>query len=275
MKPFKPFKHLTIKLLLSITIAISCFAGIFSFGKPQKALAAASCYLDVKVGEDGSVKVEVSGIKTTHSKGGVIVVLEDADGNRLTNPVCVKQSQIDAEGNYIKLSNFTNISEEGDFSVKVYEWKTTVCRLAKGVFAPPVICEASFHSTPGEKVLVEGVPVKISVKCCGPDGKPIDCSLLPPGENTRIQTAIGCIPTDPSAFIGWVFKLGTFLGGGIAFLLMAWGTFLTMTSAGDPEKLKQGKDIIVSAISGLLFIIFAVFLLRLIGVDILQIPGFQ
>ena len=39
--------------------------------------------------------------------------------------------------------------------------------------------------------------------------------------------------------------------------------------------LKKGKDIITSAIIGLLFIIFSIFILRLIGVDILQIKGFQ
>lgn len=94
-------------------------------------------------------------------------------------------------------------------------------------------------------------------------------------ENPIINTALGCIPANPQPFISWIFKLGAFIGGGIAFLLMAWGTFLVITSTGEPEKLKQGKDIIVSAVSGLLFIIFAVFLLRLIGADILKIPGFE
>jgi hypothetical protein len=64
------------------------------------------------------------------------------------------------------------------------------------------------------------------------------------------------------------------LGGGIAFLIMGVGAFLFITSQGNPEQLQKGKEMIVSAGAGLLFIIFSIFLLRLIGVDILKIPGF-
>jgi hypothetical protein len=68
------------------------------------------------------------------------------------------------------------------------------------------------------------------------------------------------------------FSLG--IGGGIAFLLMLWGGLTIILSAGNPEKVKAGKEIITSAIAGLLLIIFSVFILRLIGYDILRIPGF-
>jgi len=56
---------------------------------------------------------------------------------------------------------------------------------------------------------------------------------------------------------------------------MAWGAFLYITSQGNPDQLQKAKETIVSAIGGLLFIIFAVFLLRLIGFDILKITGFK
>ena len=64
------------------------------------------------------------------------------------------------------------------------------------------------------------------------------------------------------------------LAGGIAFLLILFGGFQILTSAGNPEKLNEGRELVSSAVAGLLLIIFSVFLLRLIGYDILRIPGF-
>ena len=88
------------------------------------------------------------------------------------------------------------------------------------------------------------------------------------------DTALGCIPTEPAELVKWILKYAILMGGGIAFLLSVWGGATILLSAGNPEKINEGRDIIVSAISGLLFIVFSVFLLRLIGVDILGIPGF-
>ncbi len=89
-----------------------------------------------------------------------------------------------------------------------------------------------------------------------------------------ITTALGCVPTDPSAFIGFILTIGIGLAGGIAFLLILWGGFQILTSAGNPEQLNAGRELVSSAIAGLLLIIFSVFILRLIGVNILGIPGF-
>ena len=86
---------------------------------------------------------------------------------------------------------------------------------------------------------------------------------------------MGCIPTDPSQFIGKILGIGIGIGGGIAFLLILFGGFQILTSAGNPEKLNAGKELVTSAITGLLIIIFSIFILRLIGVTILQIPDFQ
>ncbi len=87
-------------------------------------------------------------------------------------------------------------------------------------------------------------------------------------------TALGCLPTSPTGFIEWFLKSVIGIAGGIAFLLILYGGFQVLTSGGDPEKLNNGKDIIVSAIAGVLMIVFSVILLKIIGVDILQIPGF-
>lgn len=88
-------------------------------------------------------------------------------------------------------------------------------------------------------------------------------------------TAIGCIPTTPSGFIGKFLNLGVGIAGGIAFLLILLSGFQMLTSVGNPEKLNAGKELMSSAISGLILIVFSIFLLRLIGVTILQLPEFK
>lgn len=86
-----------------------------------------------------------------------------------------------------------------------------------------------------------------------------------------VCTALGDIPTDPAGLVKWILGWSIAMGGGIAFLLSLWGGVTIILASGNPEKINEGKEIITSAVSGLLFIIFSIFLLRLIGVDILGI----
>jgi hypothetical protein len=93
--------------------------------------------------------------------------------------------------------------------------------------------------------------------------------------DTDVCTALGCISTDASGggFFASIINIAVGLGGGFALLLMLYGVFIVTTSAGIPDKLKEGREIITSAISGLIFIIMSIVLLNLIGVKILAIPG--
>ena len=92
--------------------------------------------------------------------------------------------------------------------------------------------------------------------------------------NAGILTGLGCIPVDPVAFISKILSIGLGIGGGLAFLMILLGAFQIQMSSGNPERLNTGKEMVESAISGLLLIIFSVFILRLIGVNILGLPGF-
>ena len=95
------------------------------------------------------------------------------------------------------------------------------------------------------------------------------------GAGGCIQTAIGCINPSPSGIFEVFFRIGIGIAGGIAFLLIVFGGFQIITSAGNPEKLNEGKEAVSSAIAGLLMIIFSIFLLKIIGVNILGLPGFS
>lgn len=94
------------------------------------------------------------------------------------------------------------------------------------------------------------------------------------GDPTQIKTAIGCIHTKPVDFIKDTLKFAIGIAGGIAFLLMIYGVFQMLTSAGNPDSLKSGQTILTNAIIGLLFIIFSTLLLKIIGVDILGIGDY-
>lgn len=100
----------------------------------------------------------------------------------------------------------------------------------------------------------------------------LDCTPL--GGGKGINTALGCISTDVTGdFFSNLITIFVGLGGGLALLLILIGTAIITTSSGIPERIQAGQKIITSAISGLLFIILSVFIMNLIGVKILSLPG--
>lgn len=105
----------------------------------------------------------------------------------------------------------------------------------------------------------------------GGGGNTIFCE----GDSEAIYTAIGCIPFgDQNQLMAFLLRWAIGIGGGIAFILIIVAGFQIMTSQGDPKRLQAGQELLTSAIGGLILLIFSVFVLRVIGVDILQIPGF-
>lgn len=93
--------------------------------------------------------------------------------------------------------------------------------------------------------------------------------------NNSCPTALGPISTNPTGFVKSVFGILLSLAGGIALLLIMVSGYRIMASQGNPEKVKEAQESLTSAIVGLLFIIFSLTILQVIGVDILKIPGFS
>jgi len=155
------------------------------------------------------------------------------------------------------------------------------------------------ESKPGSNCIEEGVlPSNISSCCAGsylysptrtcfkngtdPFALPIPTSPSDPkldgitcGTN-GIKTAIGCIPVlgSTNEFLSSILSWAVGVGSGIAFLLMLYAGFMIMTATGNPERIKAGQELLTSAIAGLILLIFAVFILRFIGVDILGLDAF-
>lgn len=165
-------------------------------------------------------------------------------------------------------------------SYRRFDPSTGMCTVSGGTRPPePTLCNSNETCAIGWCVtgINSSNPVIRDI-CAGLGDKTQECQACAGSggnnQNFKVWTAIGCIDTRPQQFLGSFLQLALGIAGGIALLLMVYGAFLISVSAGDPKKSEQGKEIITGVIAGLLFIIFSVFLLKLIGVDILQIPGF-
>ncbi len=128
-------------------------------------------------------------------------------------------------------------------------------------------------SSTAKLIIIKGKPGSSdsSFKSCKDTDTCVSASGQLCDQDKGVMTAIGCIHTEPSAFIKDTLTLVSGIAGGVAFLLMVYGAFQMITSSGNPQTLKTGQDRLVSAIIGLLFVVFSVLLLQIIGVDILHI----
>lgn len=146
----------------------------------------------------------------------------------------------------------------------VFLWFAVISRTAKADVTPPT-----------------GQPTCDYCGWCAPDPKPPTWNACNTclGDATNPKsgvyyTVLGCFSTKAERFIPSFLTILFGVSGGLAFLAVLSGSVTVLTSNGDPIKLANGKETIVNALIGLFLIIFSVFLLRVIGLDLLQIPGF-
>lgn len=91
----------------------------------------------------------------------------------------------------------------------------------------------------------------------------------------EVETGVGCVPTDAPGLAAFLVKLIVGIAGGVALLLLIIGGAQFIASSGDPDSLDEAKEKITAAVSGILLIIFSLVVLKVIGVDILGLPGFD
>jgi hypothetical protein len=145
----------------------------------------------------------------------------------------------------------------------------------------------------GQTVSPTPIPTPILPPCIeGKDssGKIIAIPTLAPGNTnaetiktaltqikkcTKVDSALGAISTDPQGFILWLFRILLSISGGIALLAIIAAGYRYMTSQGNAEAVKAAQEQITSAIVGLLFLVFSMVMLQVIGVDIIQLPGLK
>lgn len=128
---------------------------------------------------------------------------------------------------------------------------------------------------PGSCTCFDNRIENISRLCLMVDAKEQSSCLSCVTDKKGIWTAVGCLESDISSLIkNTIFGWGVGLAGGFALLCIIYAAFQMQSSQGNPEKLKKAQEMLTSCIMGLILIIFSVFILRLIGVSILRIPGF-
>jgi hypothetical protein len=108
-----------------------------------------------------------------------------------------------------------------------------------------------------------------------PEASPPPCAKKDQVPCTEFTTAFGDIQTSAADFIKSGFGLILAASGAVALLLIMRAGYKIMTSQGKPETVQEGRDQLIAAIVGLLFLILAFVFLELIGVDILKIPDFK
>ncbi len=120
-------------------------------------------------------------------------------------------------------------------------------------------------------------PTKKPTPTAGPTLAPIppDLSAFCNGDPSYVKTALGCLPTSMS-LLGQILLPYVFgIVGGISFLRAVYGFVMIAFSAGDPKVIDENKQIITSAVVGLLVTIFSLVIMRLILVGILKLPGIE
>ncbi|QQS39085.1 hypothetical protein IPM62_00490 [Candidatus Woesebacteria bacterium] len=112
---------------------------------------------------------------------------------------------------------------------------------------------------------------------CNEDGDPTSSSAT-----GLLYTAVGCIPmiNDADTFFSTQFsvfwlRIGLSMAGGLALLIIAVSGILIKISVGNPQKIKYAQELMLGAIAALILVIFSAYLLRVVGISILGIPGLQ
>lgn len=113
----------------------------------------------------------------------------------------------------------------------------------------------------------------------------VDTPIAPPpppcataitnGGCASVSTAFGAWSTEPALFVKSLFSILLSISGGIAVLSIIFAGYKMIMSQGDPEKIQGAREQLTSSIIGLLFLIFSLVILEVIGVDILHLPGFN
>ena len=218
----------------------------------------------------------------TSTRGGIKLTVHPLDWARphtapsddIIDPVLTYAGPLNVEslkGSTLDLALYGVVGgvASGDFCGGTITLEDAVCGCVYSEPVDIIVCPSGFmefkgaYDSDGACVFVPGCTV-VPGECAG--------GPAPSGKNPCVgfcPTAIGNIPFDAVPLAQKIVQLGLGLAGGIALIIMVIGSVRVLTSSGDQQKLNGGRDMIIAAVSGLLFMIFAVMILRFIGFNII------
>ncbi len=157
------------------------------------------------------------------------------------------------------LNNYVNTDSSGSFSHSAIVWGTGTFTVvaARGInpSSPEQLTCNTITVSPGASPPIGRGPLVSGSNPCG-----VDC-----------DTAFGILSTDPTSFTGSLINIAIGIAGGIALIIMVRGAIKILMASGDPQKIQDGRDLMVAAVAGLLFLIFSVLIIRFLGQDLLGI----
>lgn len=240
----------------------------------------AACYAPGCLTNDSKINLRVDGLTVENQPyNGVIVFAMGAEGWDIV------QDQPATVTNGIGMTSFTPQSAaKHSVVVKVSRLgKDYVVPNCSGNFQVSDRCNSCNHTRQSINNGADGAPYKIcdqiDSNLTDSQGRSlkdlcIKCTGNNDDQQKGIWTALGCIPREPEQIVKRLLLLGLGMGGGAALIMILVAGFQITISQGSPEKFNKAKEMLVGAITGLLFIIFSVTILQFIGYSILKIPGF-
>ena len=227
--------------------------------------------------EKGTVNVQVTGIK-------------NPDGSYYTGPIEVKikkdgfnipdqdKNQTPVNGS---VTTTHTVGESGSYTVTAQLATGANLNCPQPSFnVEPMLCDDTDPLQCGGKTSALEGETTTPFQLCAQINDPaqysscVECAGGAEGVASGVWTAVGCIPTNATSIVQSLIKIGLSVAGGVALLMILAAGFIFSTSQGDPKRTNEAKELMTSAIIGLLFIIFSVTMLQFIGVNVLRIPGF-
>jgi hypothetical protein len=125
----------------------------------------------------------------------------------------------------------------------------------------------------GDIVKLESDLATTSIKT-GSSYRPDIEPFLTPIQGKIYSSDLGCINTaNSNSIVSTILRIALFIMGGIVVMRIIQGA-ITMQQ-GTPEKFEEGRDIVVSAIIGLLVLILSVALLNFVVINVLQLNRYN